>query len=123
MQVAIVCLLIAGLLPYATVIIAKSGPGYDNHAPRDWQTRLTGFRRRAHAAHLNHFEQFPFFAVAVIIAHLRPIDDRLLAGLAIAYVVLRIAYTICYVADWATVRSLVWMVAFACPIVMYVQAI
>ena len=123
MQIAIVCLLIAGLLPYATVIVAKTGPGYDNHSPRDWLARLDGFRRRAHAAHLNHFEQFPFFATAVIIAHLRLVDDRLLAGLAVAYVALRITYTVSYVADWATVRSLVWVVAFACPIAMFVQAI
>lgn len=123
MQVAIVCLLIAGLLPYATVVAAKSRRDYDNHAPRDWLAGLSGFRRRAHAAHLNHFEQFPFFAIAVIIAHLRLVDDRLIAGLAVGYVALRIAYTIAYVADWATVRSLMWVVAFACPFTLYVQSI
>ncbi len=66
MQVAIVCLLIAGLLPYLTIAVAKAQPDFDNHTPRDWESLLQGFRRRAHAAHLNHFEQFPFFAAAVI---------------------------------------------------------
>ena len=123
MQIAIICLLIAGLLPYVTVAVAKSQPGYDNHAPRDWVLRLTGFRRRAYAAHQNHFEQFPFFATAVIVAHLRLVDDRLLAGSAMAYGALRIAYTIADVADWATVRSLVWTVALGCPVAMFVQSV
>ncbi len=123
MQVAIVCLLIAGLLPYLTIAVAKGQSDFDNHTPRDWESRLQGFRRRAHAAHLNHFEQFPFFAAAVIVGHLRLVDERLLATLAIAYVALRIAYTVCYVADWATLRSLVWVFALACPIALYVQSI
>jgi uncharacterized MAPEG superfamily protein len=123
MQIAIVCLLIAGLLPYLTIAVAKAQPGFDNHSPRDWEARLDGYRRRAHAAHLNHFEQFPFFATAVIVAHLRLVDERLLATLAIAYVALRVAYTICYVVDWATLRSLAWVFALACPFTMYMQSI
>jgi uncharacterized MAPEG superfamily protein len=123
MQTAIVCLIIAALLPYATVAIAKSQPGYDNAAPRDWGAQLQGFRRRAYAAHLNHFESFPLFATGVIVAALRGVPDPLLASLSIAYVVLRIAYVAAYVTDRGAIRSLLWTAALACPLWLLVAAL
>lgn len=123
MQTAIVCLIIAALLPYATVAIAKAQPGYDNDAPRDWGAQLQGFRRRAYAAHLNQFESFPLFAAGVIVAALRGVPDPLLAGLSIAYVALRIAYVVAYVTDRGAFRSLLWTAALACPLWLLVAAL
>ena len=34
MQIAYWCVLIAAMLPYVWVIVAKAGPAYDNRAPR-----------------------------------------------------------------------------------------
>ena len=62
--------LAAVLLPYLTVVLAKWTRGIDNHAPRRSMEALTGWRRRADWAHRNHFEAFPAFAAAVIIAEL-----------------------------------------------------
>ena len=67
MPLAYWCVLVAASLPIAIVSFAKSGGG-DNHHPRDDVGRLSGARRRAYAAHLNAYENFPFFAAAVIIA-------------------------------------------------------
>lgn len=69
MPIAFWCVLLAGILPLATVAIAKaSGPGYDNHDPRSWLEQQSGRARRADMAHRNHFEAFPFFAAAVLAA-------------------------------------------------------
>jgi uncharacterized MAPEG superfamily protein len=69
MRTALICVLIAGLMPYLWTAVAKVlGPRYDNRNVREWQSRLTGMAQRAHAAHLNSFEAFPFFAVAVVAA-------------------------------------------------------
>ena len=69
MKTALICVLIAGLMPYLWTTVAKiAGPRYDNRNVRDWQSKLTGLAQRAHAAHLNSFEAFPFFAAAVLAA-------------------------------------------------------
>jgi uncharacterized MAPEG superfamily protein len=72
MQTALICVLIAGLMPYLWTAVAKAtGPRYDNRNVRDWQAQLEGLPKRAHAAHLNSFEAFPFFAAAVLAAIVR----------------------------------------------------
>lgn len=59
-------LLIAGVLPVACAGIAKLGfKEYDNHNPRAWLAKQTGFRARSNAAQSNNFEAFPFFAAGV----------------------------------------------------------
>lgn len=117
--VAYWCVLIAALLPIVCAGIAKSGMmstspregGYDNNNPRGWLARQTDWRARANAAQANTFEALPFFFAAVIIAHLLQADQTRLDILALMFVVLRIAYIMMYVADWAKARSLLWTLA------------
>ena len=115
------CVLIAGLLPFATVAIAKWDKSYlrHNNQPRDWENKLTGRLARAHAAHLNSFEAFPLFAAAVIIAAFCKAPQTIVDGLAVAFILTRIVYVWCYVTDRATARSLVWMVGLALTIALF----
>jgi uncharacterized MAPEG superfamily protein len=122
MTIAYWCVLAAILLPYGTVGIAKWSRHYDNNAPRDWLAGLEGRRKRAYHAHLNHFEAMPAFAAAVIIAHLCKAPQGWVDALAGAWVLLRVVYTWAYLADRATLRSLVWMVALACVAGLFVAA-
>ena len=120
MTIAYWCVLAAGLMPYLFTAIAKTTGGrFDNRAPRDWQARLQGMPARAHAAHLNAFEAFPLFAAAVIIAQLRDAPQDRVDQLAIAFVVLRLAFGFVYMAGYATLRSLLWALAFACAIALF----
>lgn len=108
-------LLVAGLLPYATVGFAKfSARGYDNNHPRQWATGLEGRQARAHAAHQNHFEFFPFFAAAVIVAEMRASGSAVISGLAVLAILSRCLYTFCYITDRATLRSLSWFLGILC---------
>ena len=51
MNLPVACVLIAGMLPLVSTAIAKWGfQGFDNHNPREWLSRQTGFRARANAA-------------------------------------------------------------------------
>jgi len=86
--------------------------GYDNRHPRAQQARLDGWGARSVAAHQNGFESFAPFAAAVLVAHLGGAPDRIVDLLAISFVVARIAYVTCYLADWASLRSAVWSVGF-----------
>lgn len=119
MALAYWCVLVAGLLPILTVAIAKAGGGLDNGAPRDWAAGLTGYRRRAHAAHANHFEAFPFFAAAVLAAIQQGAPMGPVNALAAAFVLARLAYTGCYVADLPVARSIVWSLGWFATLALF----
>jgi uncharacterized MAPEG superfamily protein len=111
----------AAVLPYVSVGLAKTG-GVSNRAPREGLDGLTGWRRRADWAHRNHFEAFPAFAAAVIIAQLAGVSPPLINLLAGSFVAARIGYTLAYLADRPTLRSLVWTAGFGCVAALLITA-
>ena len=123
MTIAYWCVLTAALLPVLLTGVAKfSGPGFNNRRPRDFQATLTGFRQRAHWAHLNSIEAFPPFAAAVIIAHLANVNQETLDGLAVGFIVARLIYAGFYLSDQATLRSLAWVAGVGCWVALFVLA-
>lgn len=116
------CVLVATLLPYATVAFAKYDRRYNNRSPRDWEAGLEGRARRAVFAHQNHFEAFPPFAAGVVIAHLAGAPQLPVDVLAAAFIAARVAYTWAYLADRHYLRSLLWMAGFACVIGLFAAA-
>ncbi len=118
------CVLVAALLPIVCAGIAKWGTfskparagGFDNSNPRAWLASQTSWRARANAAQANSFEALPFFIGAVVIAHQLGAYQTRLDLLAFVYVVLRMVYVMLYVADLASVRSVVWALALACNV-------
>ena len=118
MTVALWMILAAGVLPWATTGLAKTG-GFDNRAPREWVNSLTGWRQRADWAHRNHFEAFPLFAAAVLTATLTHAPQGWTDLLAGAFVLFRLAYTAAYIADRATLRSIVWFGGVACVVGLF----
>lgn len=124
MHTALLCVLIAGLLPYLYTGVAKvAGPRYDNRDVRGWQSRLAGLPYRANAAHLNSFESFPLFAAAVLAAFTTGADADRVNLLAIGYVVLRLVYGVVYLMNFAALRSLVWFAALGCSIAIFLSAL
>ncbi|WP_114651930.1 MAPEG family protein [Polynucleobacter necessarius] len=122
MTIAYWCVLFMGLFPYVAAGIAKKGfEGYDNGMPRQWLAKQTGFQARANAAQVNLFESLPFFFAAVVIASIANAPQHRVDLLAIGFVVARIAYLICYVADWPTTRSIVWLAGLACVVAIFFQ--
>jgi uncharacterized MAPEG superfamily protein len=122
MTIAYWCVLFMGLFPYVAAGIAKKGfEGYDNGMPRQWLAKQTGFRARANAAQANLFESLPFFFAAVVIASMANAPQGRVDLLAIGFVTARITYLICYVADWPTTRSVVWLAGLACVVSIFFQ--
>jgi uncharacterized MAPEG superfamily protein len=118
------CVLIAGLLPVLTVSVAKFGRSdFDNSEPRAWMEKQTGRRRRADSAHQNHFEAFPFFACAVIVAHLLAAPALVVNALAGLFIIVRIAYTLFYLADKPSLRSNAWGIGYLCVIGIFLVAL
>ncbi|VVM51203.1 hypothetical protein PS645_00760 [Pseudomonas fluorescens] len=124
MTVALWCILIAIFLPYLCTVVAKISGGFrikDNHDPRDFLESLNGLSRRAHAAQLNSFEVTPAFAAAVIVAHLAGNAELVTINvLSVLFITSRLLYIICYLADWAILRSLVWFVGMGLIVSLFV---
>jgi len=110
------CVLIAALLPYAWTVTAKaSGRGkFDNNDPRGWLAHQTGRSVRANAALMNAFEAFPAFAAGVVLAQLAGVEPRLIAVLAVVFVIARVLHGIFYVTDRANLRSASWLIGLLC---------
>jgi uncharacterized MAPEG superfamily protein len=124
MNVAFLCVLIAGLLPYVCAVAAKWGfQNFDNHNPREWLAQQTGFRARANAAQANSFEAFAFFAAGVIIANLAQVDAARIDVYAVVFVVARVGFIACYLADKASLRSLCWLVGLLSVVGLFAAAL
>jgi len=122
LTIAIWCILAAGLLPYLATLIAKSRPGFDNANPRAWLQQQEGFCQRANYAQLNSFEAFPLFAAAVIIGTYLQVARHSLDELALGFIVARMLYIACYIADLAALRSVVWFAGMFCCVAIFVVA-
>jgi len=120
------CLFFAALMlvltkaPVAVAMARSGGKGYDNNHPRAQQAELTGWGARAMAAHSNMFEAFPLFAAAVLVVQVSGSIGTLANVLAGLFIVARVLYTLLYLADRSTLRSLVWGVGFISCLIMLV---
>jgi uncharacterized MAPEG superfamily protein len=109
-------------MPFLWTSIAKvRGPRYNNVNVRLWQSKLEGLAQRAHAAHLNSFEAFPLFAVAVIVAQMQSADQARVDTLALIFIGLRVLYGVLYLANKAILRSLIWMAAIVCNVMIFIS--
>ncbi len=128
MTVALWCILIALALPPLCALIAKVSSGRfglkDNHDPRAFLDTLSGLPRRAHAAQQNGYEAFPAFAAAVLVADIVGNAEQVTQDvLGVMYITSRLLYIICYLADWAALRSLVWFAGMAMIVAFFVVSI
>ena len=128
MTVALWCILIALLLNPLCALIAKVASGRfglkDNHDPRAFLDTLSGLPRRAHAAQQNGYEAFPAFAAAVLVADIVGNAEQVTQDvLGVRYITSRLLYIICYLADWAALRSLVWFAGLAIIVSFFVVSI
>lgn len=124
MTIAYWCILVAALLPYLWVAIAKrTGPRYNNRDPRQWVARQEDPRvQRAFAAHLNAFEAFAPFAAGVLMAQAAGVAAGLVQALALAFVGFRVLHGIFYLTAQHWLRSLAWLGGFACVAWLMVAA-
>lgn len=126
MTLAYWMVLAAAFVPYIGTGYAKFADGgaktYDNHAPRTQVDSLPPQRRRAYWAQLNGFEAFPPFAAGVIVAHLAGGPQAWIDALAASFVALRVIYTVLYIHDKPTARSVVWAAGLLCVVGLFVAA-
>ena len=114
-------ILAACLLPYVFTLIAKKSAGFrakDNQNPRAFLEKSTGLASRANAAQQNSYESLPLFIASILMAEYMVVPQSLVMTFGIAYLVFRVIYGICYLANWSTLRSIVWLLSLLCPITL-----
>ncbi len=121
MTLADLTLLAAVILTIASIAPAKlqGRREYDNASPRDPRFYRTDLRLRSQGAHLNGYEAFPFFTAAVILAEMRHVPQGAVDSLAVAFVLVRVAYVLLYLGNRPTARSWAWAVGFACNLAIF----
>ncbi|OTG58269.1 hypothetical protein B9T36_12480 [Acinetobacter sp. ANC 4204] len=119
-------ILVACLLPYVFTVIAKKSAGFrakDNQHPREFLDKTTGLAARANAVQQNSFEGLPLFIAAILMAEYMVIPQVVTMTFGIAYLVLRVLYGICYLVNWATLRTIIWLLSLLCPICLLLLVI
>lgn len=115
--VLLYCIAVAALLvylPFIVVAIARLQVGYDMAAPRAMFDKLPPYGQRATWAHQNSFEAFMLFAAAALMAYVTGQDSQLVAGAAIAFVGVRLLYSVFYILNVPIARSLMYAIGMGC---------
>ena len=95
----------------------------DNNNPRAQQGQLEGIGARAMAAQQNAWEAAILFVVTLFVAYSAGLPLTSLDLPALLYLAFRLGHAVCYLADWATLRSIVYCGGFfTCVYIVYLAA-
>ena len=128
MTIAQICLLLTCLLPLGCAWLAKSkgfgkrrrDGGFDNNRPREWLAALDGWQARANAAQSNSWEALPVFIAGLFVAHQHQAAQATVDVLAVGFLTTRLAFIGLYVADKASLRSLVWFAGLLACVALFI---
>lgn len=127
MTIAFWTLLAAIAFPWLMAVIKKSAlatsGNYNNSAPRAGLENLQGVSQRALWAEKNSFEILPAYISAILVAHMAGAEQAYIDLAAILFILSRVLYALCYLMDWATLRSIVWTLGIACIIGLFVVSV
>jgi len=124
MPIAYWCVLVVVLAPYFLSVAARSQVSRSDYVqdPRAYSDSLSGWRKRAHLAHLNAFEATPAILAGVTIAELAQAPRLHVDAVALAFVVFRVLHAGLYIADKPMWRSHAWRLGILCVIALFVDA-
>ena len=82
----------------------------DNNNPRQQAASLSGPGNRSIAAQQNAWEALALFSAAILGAYLMGASAEQMLMPACIFLAMRIVHALCYLADWAILRSIVWII-------------
>ncbi|MGL4666388.1 MAG: MAPEG family protein [Saezia sp.] len=128
MNLAFFCIILACFMPLSFAGLAKMGGGlsgrpYDNHDPRRYLATISGWPQRAQNVQLNSWEALPIFIAAVLMASIAGVPQATIDGYAVAFILIRLVYGLCYLLDWSTCRTIVWSFGFFACLRLMVAAL
>ena len=123
MTIADWCILGAVLIYLLTLapIKAIGHREFKNSAPRDPTFYEDPLRARVLGAYVNGIETFPFFAAAILLAEMKHGSQGVIDLLAIAFLVVRLAFILAYIANRPTTRTVLWNLGFLVIVLIFVS--
>ncbi len=104
-----------------TLLTFKNNPDYSNVRQlikRD--TNIPNYVVRIHAATENLKESLPVFFACAVLSIVTGVDS---SGYGLTWIILRIAYVVCYVYKLNPYRGIVWMGSIFCLVLMGINLI
>ncbi|MDG1693635.1 MAG: MAPEG family protein [Porticoccaceae bacterium] len=126
MTIAFWTLLIAIMLPWLMALIKKTPASlhgkYNNRAPRASEQNLEGVSQRVLWAEQNSYEILPGYIAAIFVSFLVGAEQYCIDIFALIFIASRILYCLCYIKNWPSLRSAVWVVSLLCIIAIFVTS-
>ena len=126
MTIAFWTLLFSIMLPWLMALIKKTPSSlhgkYNNRAPRAGEQDLQGVSQRVLWAEQNSYEILPGYIAAIIVSYLVGAEQYCIDIFALIFIGSRILYCLCYIKDWPSLRSAVWVVGLLCIIAIFVMS-
>lgn len=116
---SIVAAAISVYLPFLLVAYARAKVGYDVSAPRAMFDQLPDYAKRATWAHQNGFETFMIYSAAALMAYVTGVSSSLAANCAIAFVILRLLFSLFYITNVPIARSLMFGLGSLCTYTLF----
>ena len=116
---SIVAAAISVYLPVLLVAYARAKVGYDTSAPRAMFDQLPDYAKRATWAHQNGFETFMIYSAAALMAYVTGVSSSLAATCAIAFVILRLLFSLFYITNVPIARSLMFGLGSLCTYTLF----
>ena len=128
MNIAFFCIVLASGMPLLLTLISKMGGSkhdtrYDNREPRAFLAGLSGWPQRANWAQQNSWEALPLFMAGILMASFAHVPQPTIDLWAIIFVLARVLYAGLYIANYASLRSLVWAVGTLASLRLMVAAL
>lgn len=110
-------------IPYVIAQVATNGPLTPQNYTDPTQRPLPPWGKRADRAYLNAVETFAPFAVMVILLQLAAKTNGTTALLAAGYFWLRVAHAAVYLAGIPYIRTIIFVLAYACVVGLFVELV
>ncbi len=106
-------------LPYLVVAYNRVRLGYDMSAPRLMFEKFPPYAKRATWAHQNSFEALIIYAPAALMAYVTGVESMVAGYAAIAFLIVRFLYSLCYILDFALIRPLMFVLGLTCSGILF----
>ena len=104
-----------------TLLTFKNNPDFSNVRQLiERDTNIPNYVVRIHAATENLKESLPVFFACAVLSIVTGVDST---GYGLTWIILRIAYVVCYVYKLNPYRSIVWMGSIFCLVLMGINLI
>jgi uncharacterized MAPEG superfamily protein len=116
---SVVAAAISVYLPFLLVGYARAKVGYDKSAPRTMFDKLPDYAKRATWAHQNGFETFMIYSAAALMAYVTGVSSPWAANCAIAFVIVRLLFSLFYITNIPIARSLMFGIGSLCTYTLF----